>query len=191
MIKPYVMSEEQYRLMLGLSLGQEPVELETLIKITTSDLFKKNGICNKTFLYEGTADTDGTDTLTNVSFDGLDWDDIEIGAVVRVGSEDGVISDYDEEAETVTLEEAVTATATEATLYIRNFPYGAKDTVAKMINYKHEQATTSNDGGREIASQSTGGLSVSFVAGSGVAGVFGYPKELINGLSGVRKPRFI
>jgi hypothetical protein len=197
MIKPYVMTREQVKQFLQIPVATITYDdqIDLFLPLVSDDLTRTNGICNQTFIFEGTADTDGTVVLSNVVLSSALWDCIYIGSVVLINDEDGVIASYDKEAKTITLESALTKTATEETLLIRNFPSGSKVAVSQMVWYKLDDSTINTDFGREAKSKGIGPVSVSFSDGSKNQGAsidsrFGYPSSLMAGLSTIRRKRF-
>lgn len=197
MIKPYVITQAMVKTYMGITDATYDTQIALYIPDVTDDLTRENGICNQSFLFKGTADTDATDMLANVSLTSDEWDELYIGSLIRINGEDGEISDFDEDAETITLTAVLSKTDTEQTLYIRNFPQGAKSVVAQMVFYKVQNSTVSTNYGREIASKSIGPVSVSFGGKSsgdipaGHVDKFGYPISLTSSLKTIRRKRFI
>jgi len=190
MIKPYVITLSQVKAYLGISATTYDTQINLYIPDVTDDLTRPQGICNQSFLLEGTADTDGTVTLSNVS---IDYSDLYEGSCIYINGEDGVIVSYDEDASTVTLTDALTKTATGQALIIRNFPVGAKQTVAKMVMSKIGQTTTNTDGIKDVKSKSIGPVSVTFSGGTqnDTMDRFGYPESLTKALKTIRRMRFV
>ena len=184
MIQPYVITADQVKTFLSLSDTTYDTQIETFIPSVSDDLTRRHGICNQDFLLTGTADTAGSTTLSSVSLSAKNWDALYIGSVIYVNGESGVIESFDSDAYTITLEESLTNTATGQKLYIRNIPYGAKDTIAKMIMYK----IGDDIGNVDISSESIGGVSITYEIGD--IDNFGYPTQLTKALRTIRKPRF-
>ena len=189
-IKPYVISLTQAKTFLGVSDASYDTQINTYIPIVSDDLTRTNGICNQDFLIEGVADTDGTVTLSNVSLTEAEWEYLYVGSIVRINGEDGEIEDYDVEGETITLTSALTKTATEETLEVRNFPYGSKTIVSQMILYKINQGSISGATfGQEVKSKSIGTVRVQYAQSDTIDG-YGYPTTLTKNLRTITKPRF-
>jgi hypothetical protein len=187
MIKPYVISLDQVKLFLGYTDTTKNLQIETFIPIVSDDLTREMGICNCDFLVTGSADTDGTDQLSNVSISS--WDDLYVGSSILINSEDAVISSYDESAKTITLETILSKTAPDQDLYIRNFPYGSKAVVAQMVLYKMNEVSAPTYG-KDVASKSIGSVSVSYASNGGFVNGYGYPSSLTKQLSTIMRPRF-
>ena len=190
-IKPYVISLDQVKTFLGITDTTYDPSINTYIPVVSDDLTRKDGICNYDFLIEGSADTNASVTLSNVTLTASEWDELYVGSVILINGEDGVISDYDETAETITLESALTQTATEQDLKIRNFPYGSKAIVSQMVLYKIQEGSISGASfGEEIASKSIGTVRIQFAGKSGATDGLGYPYALTNQLKTITVPRF-
>lgn len=192
MIKPYVITQSQVKSFLNISDTSFDTQIDLYIPIVSDDITRENGICNQDFLFAGTADTAGTDTLSNVSLTFDQWDDLYTGSVIQINGEDGVILSFDESAAEIVLESALTKTDLAQDLFIRNFPYGSKPIISQMILYKIREGSVSGATfGDEIASRNIGPVSVSFAGkGSNTVNGYGYPSALFKSLATIRKPRF-
>jgi hypothetical protein len=191
MIKPYVITLAQVKNYLQISDTAYDTQIELYLPIVSDDLTRKNGICNQSFLIESTATANETDTLTNVSLSTSEWDSLYTGSNITINGVDGIIESYDEDSETITLEETTTATGDDLELLIRNFPKGAKPVVSQMVLFKFNNGSISGATyGREVASRSFGVVSISFEKSSEVLDNYGYPSSLTKSLKSIRKPRF-
>ena len=190
-IKPYVISLDQVKTFLGIADTSYDTSIATYIPVVSDDLTRQDGICNQNFEISGTADTNGSVTLSNVSLTASEWASLYVGSVILINEEDGVIASYDESAETITLEVALTKTATEEDLVIRNFPYGAKSTVSQMVLWKINQGSVSGATfGEELSSKSIGTVRLQFAGKSGGVDGYGYPYSLTSQLKTITVPRF-
>lgn len=188
MIKPYVITQAQVKAYLSITDATYDTQIDLYLPDVSDDLTRDNGICNQDFLYTGTADTDGTVTLSNVSLTTSQWNCLYEGSCIYINGEDGVISSFDKDAETITLLTALTKTATEQELLTRNFPNGSKAIVSQMILSKINGGTVAGVV-RDITSESIGPVSVSYADTAGSM-PFGYPKELTSALGTITRPRF-
>lgn len=187
------MTVAEVKTYLGITDTSYDAGIAIYLPAVTDDLTRKNGICNQSFMFEQRCDTDSTAVLSNVTLTAKEWDCLYIGATVLINAEDHTILTYDETARTITLDSAVSITADNQKLYIRNFPIGAKPVVAQMILYKINEGSISGATfGKEVASKSIGILSVSFKGDSSnvTKDRFGYPSELTAGLRTIKRPRF-
>jgi hypothetical protein len=190
-IKPYAISLDQVKSYLQISDTTYDTQIELYLPIVSDDLTRKNGICNQSFLIESTATADETDTLTNVSLSTSEWDSLYTGSNITIDGIDGIISSFDDDAETITLEAATTATGDDLELLIRNFPTGAKPVVSQMILFKFNNGSISGATyGNEVASISSATTSVSYAGKNGTVNGYGYPDALTKQLAPIRKPRF-
>ena len=192
-IKPYIMTKTQVKTLLQIRDTTYDVKIDTFLPLVSDDLTRRNGICNQSFLLEGTGDTTGGHTISNVVLSSSIWECLYLGAVVLINDEDGMIASYDQSAGTIILEDALTGTISDAVLLIRNFPSGAKVAASQMVLYKFKDSTVTTEMGKEAKSTSIGPVSVSFTDGSKGSEIdarFGYPSALIKGLSSVRRKRF-
>jgi hypothetical protein len=195
MIKPYVITKELVKTYLGITDTTYDDQIDLYIPTITDDITRRNGICNQSFLFSGSADTDATVTLSNVSLPSCQWDLLYEGSCIYINGEDGVIESFDESAKTITLSDALTKTDTAQVLLIRNFPVGAKSVASQMVLYKINEGSV--DGatfGETVKSRSIGPVSVSLgdsSSSSSSATSFGYPVSLTNQLSSIKRPRYI
>lgn len=191
MIKPYVISLDQVKTFLGITDTTYDPSINTYIPIVSDDLIRPNGICNQDFLFTGSADTDATTKLSNVSLTSSEWAGLYVGSVILINDEDGVIASYDQDAEEIILETALTKTATAEDLEIRNFPYGAKPVVSQMVLWKINQGSiTGATFGEEISSKSIGTVRIQYAGKDNNTNGLGYPVSLIEELATIRRPRF-
>lgn len=191
MIKPYVISLDQVKTFLGITDTTYDPSINTYIPIVSDDLIRTNGICNQDFLFTGSADTDATTKLSNVSLTSSEWAGLYVGSVILINDEDGVIASYDQDAEEIILETALTKTATAEDLEIRNFPYGAKPVVSQMVLWKINQGSlTGATFGEEISSKSIGTVRIQYAGKDNNTNGLGYPVSLIKELATIRRPRF-
>lgn len=188
MIKPYIITKEQVKAYLGITDTTYDDQIDLYIPDVSDDITRKSGICNQSFLIYATATTDGTAVLSDVY---IDFDKLYIGSQIYINGEDGEIESYDEDNNTITLTAALSNTAENQYLYIRNFPRGARQTIAKMVMFKIESTDTSTEGSKELTSESIGGVSFSYadISGSGYD-KFGYPESLTKALRTIRRIRF-
>ncbi len=186
MIKPYVITLTQVKDYTGIADTSYDTQINTFIPDVTDDLTRKNGICNQSFLATGIATASESVTLSDVV---IAWDNLYIGSCIYINGEDGVISAYDEDAQTITLESALTSSG-DYDLTVRNFPSGAKQTVAKMVMYRVGVTNTNTDLAVQTASETIGPVSVSYSVDEGTLDKFGYPSSLTKALRTIRKPRF-
>ena len=194
MINPLVMTREQVKTYLQIVDITYDNQIDTFLPLVSDFLVGRKGYLNQTFLLEGSADTTNLSVdLTNVA--GIDYDEIEVNNTVKInnvptGVTGAVISDFDEDTSTITLDQAATASATEQTLYIRNFPEGYKDIVAAMVWYKIRKQTINKAATGEVKSEKIEDYSVTFSDEWGKIGQGGYPQSYLDGLNDIRKPRF-
>lgn len=197
---PYVISRDTVKTILQISVSTYDTLIDFYLPIISEDI---DSITNQTWTvqYNGTL-TNGSAVISSIlvgspTSSGVKFSDYlnrptKGWLVSTVQNDNSAISDYDLDANTITVSDNATATVTGADVLINQFPKSKWVAAAQMIGFqivKNNGVDSTSKG--NIKSRSMGPLSVTYEElDNALSNGFGYPNYIIQSLKTITIPRF-
>jgi hypothetical protein len=183
--KPWVITKQDVKELLQIESIEYDNLIDRYLPIVSKDIEK---ITNKNFVIKKSGSlTTGSPIITDITTTNIDFDNV----VSSRDFDNKKVIDFDEDAQTITLEFNAGSDLSETDVYINTFPLSKKPVAAQMVWWNIQKYNIDNSKLTEgqAISERWGSYNYSLADSEGKM-VAGYPKYIVDGLNEIKLVRF-